>query len=63
LIIGFSKIEQLEENVKAIELYHKWNKDIESKIQALIGNDPEPRIDFRRFAPLPNRRETAVFRK
>ena len=63
LIIGFSKIEQLEENVKALELYHKWNKDLEGRINALLENDPEPRIDFRCFAPTPQRREVAVFGK
>ena len=63
LIIGFSKVEQLEENVKAIEIYQKWNKDLEARIQTLLGNNPEPRIDFRCFAPLPQRRDIAIQKK
>jgi aryl-alcohol dehydrogenase-like predicted oxidoreductase len=40
LILGFSKIEQLDENVKAVELYKKWDKSIEAKIEALLENGP-----------------------
>jgi len=56
LILGFSKIEQLDENVKAIELYKKWDKSIEAKIEALLANGPQPRYDFRSFTPQPQRR-------
>ena len=59
--MGFSRLEQLDENVKALELYAKWNKELEGKIEALLANGPEPRFNFRCFAPTPQRRETAVF--
>lgn len=61
LIIGFSKVEQLEENIKAIEIYHKWDKALEARIEALIDNAPEHRVDFRQFAPTAQRREVSVF--
>ena len=60
-ILGFSKISQLDENVKALEVYAKWNKEIEAKIEALAGNAPAPKVNFRAFAPLPQRREISVF--
>jgi hypothetical protein len=62
LILGFSKLEQLDENIGAIDVYQKkWNKDIQARIEALIKNAPEPRINFREFSILPQRREVAVF--
>lgn len=63
LILGFSKLEQLDENVKALELYAKWDQVLESRIEALLANAPEFALDFRRFAPLPQRRTLAVFGK
>ena len=63
LILGFSKLSHLDENVKALELYAKWNKDIEAKIEAILQNGPEPTVDFRKFAPIPQRRQISVFEK
>ena len=34
MILGFSKILQLDENVKALELYQRWNRSLETKIEA-----------------------------
>jgi len=61
LILGFSKISQLDENVKALELYQKWNKTLESKIESSLENSVEPTINFRVFGPIAQRREVAVF--
>lgn len=63
LIIGFSKISQLDDNIKALELYAKWDKDLESRIEALLANGPDPRVDFRQFAPMQQRRQIAVLGK
>lgn len=63
LILGFSKLSHLDENVKALELYAKWDKDIEAKIEAILQNGPEPTVDFKKFAPLPQRRQISVFGK
>lgn len=59
-LLGFSRLSQVDENLKALELYHKWNADIEKKIEGILGNGPEPTIDFRRWAPMEQRRTQAV---
>jgi len=37
-ILGFSRLEQIDENIKALDVYAKWNKDIEDRIEAFLGN-------------------------
>jgi hypothetical protein len=61
LILGFTKLSQLDENVKALELYHKWNKSLEGKIETTLGNSVPPAINYRVFAPVAQRRDVAVF--
>jgi voltage-dependent potassium channel beta subunit len=61
VILGISKLDQLDENVKAVELYQKWNKTLEGKIEGLIQNPVDPTMEFRTFTPAPQRREIAVF--
>lgn len=55
-LLGFTKLEQVEENVKALELYKKWNSDIEKKCEDILANSPEPDLDWRTWTPLPSRR-------
>lgn len=45
--------------MKALEVFKKWNNEIEGKIEALLGNGPEVEYDFRSFTPLPQRRAIA----
>ena len=59
-MLGFTRLEQIEENMKAFELYKKWNDDIEKKCEEILGTTPEPDIDFRRWAPMPSRRSISV---
>ena len=47
VLFGFSSFEQLDSNIKALELYNKWDKEIEAKVEAVLNNQPEPRVDFR----------------
>ena len=61
LILGFSKLSQLDENIKALELYHKWSKTLEGKIEKLLENPVDPTINHRSFGPVAQRREIAVF--
>ena len=63
LILGISKIEYIDENFKAFELYQKWNKDLEDKIENLIGNTPKTEVNFRTHKPLPSRRSIAIQKK
>ena len=60
LILGISKVEQFDENVKALEVAAKWDKALEERVEALLKNGPEPRIDFRKFAPVEQRRIISV---
>eukprot|EP00347_Sterkiella_histriomuscorum_P013781 403363388 len=61
-ILGFSKLEQVDENLKAIELVIKWNEDIEKKVREILGNEPEPDMDWRKWSPMPQRRDLALHR-
>ncbi|CDW88343.1 aldo keto reductase family protein [Stylonychia lemnae] len=63
LILGFSKLSYIDENLKAIELYKKWSKEIEQRCEAILGNQPIPSMDYVIFRPNPQRREAAVFGK
>ena len=59
-ILGFTRLSQVEENLKALELYHKWTPDIEKKIRIILDNEPELSIDFRNMEPMPQRRDEAI---
>ena len=56
-ILGFTKLAQVEENLKAVELLNKWNDDIEKRVRDIVKNDPEAEMEFRTWAPLKNRRD------
>jgi len=55
-IVGFSKLSHLEDNVKAIELYRKFTPEIEKRLDELLGNKPNPGMDWKNGRPLPSRR-------
>ena len=63
LILGFSKIAYVDENLKALELYKKWTPEIEAKCNEFLPAGPQPSIDYRTFTPKKTRRELAVLRK
>ena len=41
VIIGASKVSQLEENIKSLDVLNKWTPDIEKKMEEILGNKPE----------------------
>ena len=59
-ILGFTRISQVEENLKALELYYKWTPEIEKKVRAILDNEPEVTMDFRKWGPMPQRRDEAI---
>jgi len=59
-ILGASKISQLEDNLKALELLQKWNYDLEEKCNKLLNNAPTPSLDFRTWQPREGRRSVSV---
>lgn len=59
-ILGFTRLSQVEENLKALELYKKWSPEIEKSIRDVLCNDPEATMDFRDWAPMKCRRDVAL---
>ena len=57
-ITGFSKVSQVEENVKAAEVYKKITAEIEEEIEKLFNNKPETGFNFKTFGAtkMPSRR-------
>lgn len=41
VIVGSSKISQMEENLKALELMNKWTPELEGRVEKILGNKPE----------------------
>ena len=59
-LLGFSRLEQIDENMKALDVLKKWNKEIEEKVEALLGNSPPKEMDFKTFGEIKTRRSIAV---
>lgn len=62
-IMGTSKIEQFEENIKALELADKIDSELEAKLDAILANAPEIEIDWRTFTPKEPRRKVLIAKK
>ena len=62
-ILGFSRLEQVDENLKAVELLAKWNEDIEKRCREILGNDPEPEMDWRKWSPMTQRRDLSYIKQ
>jgi len=59
-IFGASKVEQLEENIKALKVAIDWCEDLEKKINDALDNEPTPVIDFNVWKPRVPRRGVRV---
>ena len=59
-ILGFTKLTQVEENLKALELYKKWTPELEKKIRDILTNDPEATFDCRKWSSMPMRRDQSL---
>lgn len=46
-ILGASKKQQLEENVKSLELLASWKKEYDDKIDDILGNKPEAEVNYK----------------
>jgi len=55
-LCGFSKVQHVEENVKAVEVYKKFTPEIDERIEKLLDNKPETGTNFKSFNKLPSRR-------
>ena len=63
VLLGFTRLEQVDENMKGMELYKKWTPEIEKRCNEILNNEPERDLDWRKLAPQPNRREVVVPKK
>jgi len=50
-LFGATKIAQIEDNIKAIEVYPKLTPEILQKIETVLDNAPEPVFDFKNRRP------------
>ena len=55
-MLGASKSSQLEETLKAVEIYKKIDKTISLEIEQILNNAPEGEMDFRDWIQYPSRR-------
>jgi len=55
-LFGATKISQIEDNVKAVEIYKKLTPEIIQKIDEAMGNAPAPLTDFRTWKPFKSTR-------
>jgi len=56
-ILGFTRLEQVTENLRAVDLYKIWTPEIEKRVRDILANDPEAVMDFRTWAPSKGRRD------
>lgn len=40
--MGASKVSQVEDNLKSLELAKNWDEDLETKVNKILANAPEP---------------------
>lgn len=62
-LLGFTKIEQIHENLKAVEVMKKWTPEIEARCSAILNNEPVEEFDFPKMGMVPNRRKTQLYTK
>ena len=61
-LLGFTKLEQIHENMKAIEVLKKWSQDLEDKCNKILDNTPVQEFDMCKYAPIPNRRQAQLYK-
>jgi len=51
-LFGATQTSQIEENIKAIEVYKKLTPEINERIDKIVGTAPAPIIDYRKYKPI-----------
>jgi voltage-dependent potassium channel beta subunit len=59
-IFGASNTNQIDDNMKSLEVAKKWTRELEDKIEALLGNRPTPEMNYRPWALMTPRRIEAL---
>lgn len=57
-LMGATKVSQIEDNLKSLELAQKWDEDLENRVSKLLNNSPETMTNFRTWEQMPDRRST-----
>ena len=50
-ILGFSRVSQIDENLKAIEVLEKWSPELEKRCSEALNNTPEMELNWRTWKP------------
>ena len=59
-IFGASRVEQVDSNIKALEIASKWTPEIEERINTALGNEPKRETNWLNWMPFPSRRKEKV---
>ena len=59
-LMGASRVEQMAENLKCLDVVNKWSKEIEEKVEKAMQNQPTPPFNWRDWKPFEPRRHTSV---
>ena len=59
-LLGASRVEQMVENLKSLDLVNKWTKETEAKVEAIMKNQPTPAFNWRDWKQFEPRRNTSV---
>ena len=58
--MGASKPSQLDDTIKALEVYRTIDKDTWIEIEKILDNTPKGEVDYRSWKELPSRRNVAM---
>ena len=59
-LLGASKPAQLDDTIKALEVYRTIDKDTWIEIEKILDNTPKGEVDYRSWKELPSRRNVAM---
>ena len=59
-LLGASKASQLDDTIKAVQVYKTIDKDTWIEIEKILDNTPKGEIDYRSWKELPSRRNIAM---
>ena len=59
-LLGASKPSQLDDTIKAVEVYKKFDTETWIEIEKILDNTPKGEVDFLTFKELPSRRNIAM---
>ena len=59
-IVGATRVEQMVDNLGAIDVVRKWTPALDAKIDAIMENLPEQPLNWRYWKPMPQRRTVSL---